>query len=186
MGNMVTCVDANAARVHDLRCGHIPFHEPELEPLVAANVREGRLNFTTSLAETVPGTAIFFIAVGTPLGEDGAANLQHVFSVAHALGTNILHDCIVAGKSTVPVGTIDRIHAILDDELGKRGVTAHVDVVSNPEFLKEGSAVRDFMRPERVIIGEVYDVAVDIRRSSPTFGQWTAPRVDRECAVGPE
>ena len=165
MGNSVTCVDVDAAKVEDLRRGRIHIPEPGLEPLVATNAGEGRLSFTTSLAEAVPGTGIFFIAVGTPPGDDGSADLQYYFSAAHDLGKQILRDCIVVGKSTVPVGTADQLRVILREELGRRGVVAHVDVVSNPEFLTEGNAVRDFMRPERVIVGTDSEAAAETMRA---------------------
>jgi UDPglucose 6-dehydrogenase len=159
MGNTVMCVDVDTAKVEALRQGRIHIHEPGLQQLVSSNLTEGRLAFTTSMADAVPGTGIFFVAVGTPTGEDGAANLQYVFAAAHELGQVIDHDCLVVGKSTVPVGTIDKVRTILLGELDKRGVAVRVEVASNPEFLKEGSAVRDFMGPERVIVGTDSEIA---------------------------
>ncbi len=153
MGNTVTCVDVDVAKVEALRIGHIHIYEPGLQQLVTTNVTEGRLAFTTSLADAVYGVGIFFIAVGTPTGENGSADLQYVFAAARELGLHIVRDCLVVCKSTVPVGSIDQMRAILREELDKRGVTTRVEVASNPEFLKEGSAVRDFMSPERVIVG---------------------------------
>jgi UDPglucose 6-dehydrogenase len=153
MGNTVTCMDVDVAKVEALRIGHIHIYEPGLQQLVTTNVTEGRLAFTTSLADAVSGAGIFFIAVGTPTGENGSADLQYVFAAARELGQHIVRDCLVVCKSTVPVGSIDQMRAILREELDKRGVTTRVEVASNPEFLKEGSAVRDFMSPERVIVG---------------------------------
>jgi len=153
MGNNVTCVDTDKRKIADLERGKLPIYEPGLEPLVSGNSRQGRLRFTTSLADAIRGAEVCMIAVGTPPGEDGSANLDHVFGVERELGRSLTERCVVVTKSTVPVGTTSRIRTIIQDELRRRGVTVEVDVVSNPEFLKEGDAVKDFMRPDRIVIG---------------------------------
>ncbi|HKA44245.1 MAG TPA: UDP-glucose/GDP-mannose dehydrogenase family protein [Burkholderiales bacterium] len=164
MGNNVTCVDTDAAKVAGLKQGRLPIHEPGLDAMVASNVRDGRLGFTTSFAEAVSGSNVYFIAVGTPPQQDGSADLSNVLDVGRELGRHISGDCTVIGKSTVPVGTADLIKAAICAELERRGVAAEVDVVSNPEFLKEGDAVNDFMRPDRVIVGTDSERAADLMR----------------------
>lgn len=153
MGNSVTCLDTDKAKIESLNQGRIPIYEPGLEPMVASNMRAGRLRFTTRLVEAAAGADIHVIAVGTPQGEDGSADLSHVLEAARALGKVIDRDCIVADKSTVPVGTADLVRKEITEALALRGAKFRVDVISNPEFLKEGDAVNDFMRPERIIIG---------------------------------
>jgi len=153
MGNFVTCVDVDAAKVEQLRAGHIPIYEPGLEPLVLSNVREGRLKFTTDLAEAMAGSNVYFIAVGTPPGEDGSADLKYVLAVAREIGRNLNGYAVIVDKSTVPVGTADQVKAVVQGELDRRGASFEFDVVSNPEFLKEGAAVEDFMRPDRIVVG---------------------------------
>jgi UDPglucose 6-dehydrogenase len=153
MGNTVTCVDNNAAKVTALRAGEMPISEPGLAELVRTNLDAGRLHFTTSLREALSDSSIHFIAVGTPPGEDGSADLTHVLQVAREIGRHVQSDCIVVDKSTVPVGTADRVRAAIEQELAIRGLKVDFDVASNPEFLKEGDAVNDFMRPERIILG---------------------------------
>ncbi|HET7596709.1 MAG TPA: UDP-glucose/GDP-mannose dehydrogenase family protein, partial [Burkholderiales bacterium] len=165
MGNSVICVDNDIAKVSALRSGRIPISEPGLAALVSTNVRAGRLEFTTSLAEAVQATNLHFIAVGTPPGEDGSADLTHVLQVAHDLGRLIQSDCIIVDKSTVPVGTAERVRAAIDEELKARRLALDVDVASNPEFLKEGDAVNDFMRPERIIVGSQSPRAVEALRT---------------------
>ena len=155
MGNDVTCVDNNAAKVAALRAGHMPISEPGLAELVRTNLDAGRLHFTTSLGEALCDTSIHFIAVGTPPGEDGSADLTHVLQVAHEIGRHMQSACIVVDKSTVPVGTADRVRSAIEQELAIRGLKLDFDVASNPEFLKEGDAVNDFMRPERIILGSM-------------------------------
>jgi UDPglucose 6-dehydrogenase len=164
MGNNVTCVDNDVAKVERLKQGRVPIHEPGLEALVASNLREGRLRFTTSIAEAVESSKIYFIAVGTPPNHDGSADLRHVLEVARDLGRLISGDCTVVDKSTVPVGTADTVKNAIRAELDRRGVQVHFDVVSNPEFLKEGDAVNDFMRPDRVIIGAGNEDAAELMR----------------------
>jgi len=164
MGNSVTCVDNDRAKVEALRAGRMPFSEPGLPDLVAANVRAGRIQFTTDLSGALAQSALHFIAVGTPPGEDGSADLSHVLDVARAIGRHMQDDCVVVDKSTVPVGTADRVLAVIREELQRRGVALRCEVVSNPEFLKEGDAVNDFMRPERIIVGTDSPRALEVMR----------------------
>ena len=153
MGNFVTCVDVDARKVERLRRGEIPIYEPGLEALVLSNAKEGRLNFTTDLAEAMATSTVYFIAVGTPPGEDGSADLQYVLAVAREIGRHLDRYAVVVDKSTVPVGTADKVRAAIREELERRGAEIPFDVVSNPEFLKEGAAVDDFMRPDRIVVG---------------------------------
>ena len=164
MGNAVTCVDNDAAKIDSLKQGQIPIHEPGLDTLVASNLRAGRLRFTTSYAEAVSTSSTYFIAVGTPPNEDGSADLSHVLAVAGELGRLVSEYCMIVNKSTVPVGTAGLVNKAMRAELERRGVQLEFDVVSNPEFLKEGDAVNDFMRPERVIIGTDSDRAAEVMR----------------------
>ena len=153
MGNTVTCIDKDAGKLDALAAGRIPFHEPGLSELVAANRKEGRLRFTASLPEAVAGAALHFIAVNTPAGKDGSADVTNVMAVARELGRCLVEDCVVVTKSTAPVGTAEQVRSIIGEELGRRGIKAHVEIAANPEFLKEGNAVADFMRPDRVVVG---------------------------------
>lgn len=153
MGNDVTCVDIDKNKIAELKKGVLPIYEPGLETMVVNNHKNGRLRFCTSLTDPVAKSSMYFIAVGTPPGEDGSADLRYVLAVARDIGRNITQHTIVVDKSTVPVGTADKVQATIGDELAKRAVKVSFDVVSNPEFLKEGAAVEDFMRPDRVIIG---------------------------------
>ncbi|MDR2878180.1 MAG: UDP-glucose/GDP-mannose dehydrogenase family protein [Chromatiales bacterium] len=153
VGNDVLCVDVDERKIAMLREGRIPIYEPGLEKMVRDNVSAGRLSFTTDVAAAVAHGLFQFIAVGTPPGEDGSADLQHVIAVARSIGQHISEYRIVVNKSTVPVGTADRVHAALAETLAARGAQVEFDVVSNPEFLKEGAAIDDFMRPDRIIIG---------------------------------
>jgi UDPglucose 6-dehydrogenase len=153
MGNNVTCVDVDSGKIDGLKKGVLPIYEPGLEPIVIGNHREGRLNFVTSLSDPLATSPVYFIAVGTPPGEDGSADLQYVLAVAREIGRHIDDYSVIVDKSTVPVGTADKVRGAISDELKKRGVNVPFDVVSNPEFLKEGAAVDDFMKPDRVVIG---------------------------------
>ena len=164
MGNTVVCVDSDEQKIAQLNAGLIPIHEPGLDNLVASNRREGRLRFTTSLNHAVETSDVYFIAVGTPPTEDGSADLQHLLDVAHALGRLITRSCTIVTKSTVPVGTADKLEQTILQALHSRGVSIGFDVVSNPEFLKEGDAVADFMRPDRVVIGTTSERAVELMR----------------------
>jgi UDPglucose 6-dehydrogenase len=153
VGNSVLCIDIDAAKIDKLKQGLIPIHEPGLEDLVRDNVAAGRLDFTTDLAAGVAHGLFQFIAVGTPPDEDGSADLQYVLAAARGIGRHLEEYRIVVNKSTVPVGTADKVRAAVSEVLAKRGAAVEFDVVSNPEFLKEGAAIEDFMRPDRIIIG---------------------------------
>ncbi|RII27744.1 MAG: UDP-glucose 6-dehydrogenase [Geobacter sp.] len=152
-GNTVIAVDVDLSKIEGLKQGIIPIYEPGLKELVLRNQAEGRLSFTTDVPQAVKESLINFIAVGTPPGEDGSADLQYVLAVAREIGRNMDSFKIVVDKSTVPVGTADKVRAALQEELDRRGTLLEFDVVSNPEFLKEGAAIEDFMKPDRVVIG---------------------------------
>jgi UDPglucose 6-dehydrogenase len=158
-GNDVTCVDSDADRVANLQRGLVPIYEPGLEELVHRNQKEGRLRFTTDVAQAVARAKVAFLAVGTPPGEDGEAELSDVLAAADAVAKAVKHYTVVATKSTVPVGTADRLEALM-----AKVARAEVDVVSNPEFLKEGAALEDFQRPDRVVVGTRRDRARRILR----------------------
>ena len=164
MGHRVTCVDIDVEKVAKLKEGCIPIYEPGLKQIVQRNHEEGRLLFTTSVAEAMVDTEIVFIAVGTPPGEDGSADLKYVIGVADEIGTNISDYAVVVTKSTVPVGTAEKVHAALKQALDKRGADVAFDVVSNPEFLKEGAAVEDFMKPDRIVVGVASDRSREVMR----------------------
>ena len=152
-GNDVICVDVDEKKIDGLQKGIIPIYEPGLKEMVLRNSEEGRLSFTTDLAEAVKASLINFIAVGTPPGEDGSADLKYVLDVARGIGRSMESFKIVVDKSTVPVGTADKVRAAVQEELDARQLHHEFDVVSNPEFLKEGAAIDDFMKPDRVVIG---------------------------------
>lgn len=153
IGADVTCVDVNAQKIQQLKDGIIPIFEPGLEDLVKKNVGAGRLHFTTSLPDVINDVEVIFSAVGTPADEDGSADLRYVLEVAQTVGRNMNHYLVLVTKSTVPVGTAKKVKATIQAELDKRGVSVEFDVASNPEFLKEGAAIKDFMSPDRVVIG---------------------------------
>lgn len=153
MGVHVTCVDVDENKINGLKQGVIPIYEPGLETLVHKNVRSGRLNFTTRLEDVLNDVDIVFSAVGTPPDEDGSADLKYVLEVARTIGKHLNHYIVVVTKSTVPVGTAKKVKAVIEEELKKRGEQIEFDVASNPEFLKEGNAVKDFMSPDRVVVG---------------------------------
>ncbi len=153
MGNDVFCLDLDAKKIAMLNSGGIPIHEPGLEEVVARNRAAGRLQFSTDVAASVAHGAIQFIAVGTPPDEDGSADLQYVLAAARAIGQHMTDFKVIIDKSTVPVGTADRVAKAVQAELDARAVAAQFSVVSNPEFLKEGAAVEDFMRPDRIVVG---------------------------------
>lgn len=153
MGIEVTCVDVNAEKIRSLQQGEMPIYEPGLEEMVRRNVAAGRLHFTTRLADCLAGAEVVFSAVGTPPDEDGSADLQHVLEVAREFGRHINQYTILVTKSTVPVGTARKVKQVVQEELDKRGVQIEFDVASNPEFLKEGAAIKDFMSPDRVVVG---------------------------------
>lgn len=153
MGVDVTCVDVNEEKIKSLLAGKVPIYEPGLDDMIARNVREGRLHFTTDLTSCLDNVEVVFSAVGTPPDEDGSADLQYVISVARQFGQHIKKYTVLVTKSTVPVGTAQKVKAVIGEELAKRGVDVPFDVASNPEFLKEGAAIKDFMSPDRVIVG---------------------------------
>lgn len=161
MGNTVYCVDKDENKIARLTNGDVPIYEPGLEAMVLKNVKDGNLFFTTNLASILQEVAIVFIAVGTPMGEDGSADLQYVYEVAEEIGSLMDNELIIVNKSTVPVGTADKVKSIVASALKKRNKELAFEVVSNPEFLKEGDAINDFMKPDRVLIGantqEVFD-----------------------------
>ncbi|MGH8224835.1 MAG: UDP-glucose dehydrogenase family protein [Gammaproteobacteria bacterium] len=153
VGNHVLCADVDDAKVTRLNAGEVPIYEPGLDELIARNRADGRLSFTTDAGATVAHGEVIFIAVGTPPGEDGSADLSHVLAVARTIGESLTHPAVVVNKSTVPVGTADKVRAVIAAELERRGKPVVFDVVSNPEFLKEGAAIDDFNRPDRIVIG---------------------------------
>ena len=159
MGNNVTCVDIDPIKIEKLNQGIIPIFEPGLEPMVLKNVKNKNLFFTTELHEALQNSEIAFIAVGTPMGDDGSADLQYVLAVAKSIGQSMQKRLIVVDKSTVPIGTADKVKATIRKELDTRNSDLEFDVVSNPEFLKEGAAIADFMKPDRVVIGTDSDYA---------------------------
>lgn len=159
MGVDVTCVDVQTEKIENLKKGIIPIYEPGLEDMVHRNYQAGRLKFSTDLAECLDEVEVVFSAVGTPPDEDGSADLKYVLEVARTIGRNIHKYVLVVTKSTVPVGTAQKVKAAIREELDKRGVQLEFDVASNPEFLKEGNAVDDFMKPDRVVVGVESDRA---------------------------
>ena len=169
MGARVTCVDIDEQKIENLKKGILPIYEPGLENLVVQNFKEGTLEFSTSLKQAAKDSNIFFIAVGTPPGEDGSADLQYVLQVARQIGQNITEYSVIVDKSTVPVGTADKVKAAIQAELEKRSLTIEFDVVSNPEFLKEGAAVNDFLKPDRIVVG------ADSQRAAKTMKRLYAP-----------
>ena len=162
MGAHVTCVDVDAQKIQKLKDGIMPIYEPGLEELVKRNVEYGRLQFTTDLTEVLDEVEVVFSAVGTPPDEDGSADLKYVLAVARQFGQNIHKYTILVTKSTVPVGTAQKVKATIQDELKKRGVDVPFDVASNPEFLKEGAAIKDFMSPDRVVVGTESEKAKEV------------------------
>ncbi|MDO9235731.1 MAG: UDP-glucose/GDP-mannose dehydrogenase family protein [Aquabacterium sp.] len=165
MGNDVLCLDVDPNKIRILEDGGIPIHEPGLDLVVARNVKAGRLSFTTDVARAVAHGTIQFIAVGTPPDEDGSADLQYVLAAARNIGRLMTDYKVIVDKSTVPVGTADKVRAAVAEEIAKRGSDARFAVVSNPEFLKEGAAVEDFMRPDRIVIGADDDQAILLMRA---------------------
>jgi len=162
MGAHVTCVDVDAQKIQKLKDGIMPIYEPGLEELVKRNVEYGRLQFTTDLTEVLDEVEVVFSAVGTPPDEDGSADLKYVLAVAKQFGQNINKYTILVTKSTVPVGTAKKVKAAIQEELKKRGVDVPFDVASNPEFLKEGAAIKDFMSPDRVVVGTESEKAKEV------------------------
>ena len=153
VGNDVLCMDADHAKIDDLKQGRIPIYEPGLEELISANSKAGRLAFSTDLSEAVQYGQIIFIAVGTPPDEDGAADLKHVLAVAQGIGNALTDYRVIVNKSTVPVGTAEKVRAEIQSHLDQRALDVDFSVVSNPEFLKEGAAIEDFLKPDRIVVG---------------------------------
>ncbi len=171
MGNHVTCVDVDRHKIENLKQGVLPIYEPGLEDIVSESQKTGLLRFTTDLAEGMEHSEICFIAVGTPPGEDGSADLSYVVAAAGGIGKVLKQYCVVVDKSTVPVGTAEKVRAAIQAELDRRGAGIEFDVASNPEFLKEGAAVEDFRRPDRIVIG------ADSARARQTMHNLYAPFV---------
>jgi UDPglucose 6-dehydrogenase len=169
MGSRVTCVDVDEKKIQNLEKGILPIYEPGLENIVIQNHKEGVLKFSTSLANAAKNCNIFFIAVDTPPGEDGSADLQYVLKVARQIGQIIDEYAVIVDKSTVPVGTADKVKKTVQKQLDKRGIDIEFDVVSNPEFLKEGAAVNDFLKPDRIIVG------ADSKRAAKIMQRLYAP-----------
>lgn len=164
MGNKVWCVDVNREKIENLKKGMIPIYEPGLETMVQNNYNIGHLHFTTDINEALAEANICFIAVGTPMGEDGSADLHYVKAVAESIGRGMIHHMYVVDKSTVPVGTAGIVRETIQSELDKRGSELTFDVISNPEFLKEGSAVGDCMKPDRIVVGVDNEDAAELMR----------------------
>jgi len=165
MGNDVVCYDIDEAKIARLNKGEIPIYEPGLESYIERNVEAGRLEFTTDVERAVSHGLFQFVAVGTPPDEDGSADLKHVLAVARSIGENMSEYRVVVDKSTVPVGTADKVRAEIKAALDARGVSVEFDVVSNPEFLKEGAAISDFMKPDRIIVGTDNPRTTELLRS---------------------
>ena len=164
MGNNVTCVDIDEDKINQLIKGEVPIHEPGLEELIQSNCEQNRLSFTSSSSDGIKNSNIYIIAVGTPMGENGEANLEYVFDVAKSIGEQISEKSIIINKSTVPVGTAEKVNAIITNIIKERGINCDFSVVSNPEFLKEGDAIRDFMYPDRIVIGTENIYAENVMR----------------------
>lgn len=162
VGIEVTCVDIDQNKIDNLKKGILPIYEPGLEDIVKRNFEKGRLKFSTSLSESIQGAEAAFIAVGTPPGEDGSADLKYVLAVAKEIGDNMNHHMVVVTKSTVPVGTAEKVRHELTSALASRNASIDFDVASNPEFLKEGAAIDDFMKPDRIVVGVSSDKAKEI------------------------
>ena len=164
MGNTVICVDIDENKIESLKKGIIPIYEPGLDSLVTNNYSKGRLIFSTDINDVLSNSEAVFIAVGTPMGDDGSADLQYVLNVARSIGQNMSHHIVVVDKSTVPIGTADKVRKTIKDELDKRDSELTFDVVSNPEFLKEGAAIKDFMHPDRVVVGSNNDESTNLMK----------------------
>ena len=162
VGIDVTCIDIDQKKIDNLHQGILPIYEPGLEEMVTRNVEKGRLHFSTNLAEAIQGADVAFIAVGTPPGEDGSADLKYVLAVARGIGENMTSYGVIVTKSTVPVGTAAKVRAEIEQALEKRGADIEFDVASNPEFLKEGAAIADFLKPDRIVVGVASERAEDV------------------------
>ena len=164
VGIEVTCIDIDQKKIDNLHQGILPIYEPGLEEMVSRNVEKGRLQFSTNLAEAIQGCDVAFIAVGTPPGEDGSADLKYVLAVARGIGESMSSYGVIVTKSTVPVGTAAKVRAEIEKALEKRGVDIEFDVASNPEFLKEGAAIDDFLKPDRIVVGVASERAEEVMR----------------------
>ena len=164
MGNTVICVDIDENKIESLKKGIIPIYEPGLDSLVLNNCSKGRLIFSININDVLSSSEVVFIAVGTPMGDDGSADLQYVLNVARSIGQNMSHHIVVVDKSTVPIGTADKVRKTIQDELDKRDSELTFDVVSNPEFLKEGAAIKDFMHPDRVVVGSANSESTNLMK----------------------
>ena len=164
MGNKVTCIDIDLKKIENLKAGIIPIYEPGLEEMVSKNVNIDTLKFSTALEDGLSSSQVVFIAVGTPMGEDGSADLQYVLSVAREIGQKMSRPLVVVDKSTVPVGTGDKVSKVIEEELANRGLSIDFHVVSNPEFLKEGAAIDDFMKPDRIVVGADHEKAFEVMK----------------------
>ena len=169
VGTDVTCIDIDIHKIENLKNGIMPIYEPGLEAMVTRNFNKGKLHFSTQISESIQGADVAFIAVGTPPGEDGSADLQYVLKVASQIGATINSYVVVVTKSTVPVGTAEKVRSAVQAELDKRGVSIDFDIASNPEFLKEGAAIYDFMKPDRIVVG------VDADKAQETMGKLYKP-----------
>lgn len=164
VGIDVICVDIDSTKIENLKKGILPIYEPGLEALVTKNVTKGRLHFSTSLKDSIPGADVAFIAVGTPPGEDGSADLKYVIGVAQEIGQHMTSYGVIVTKSTVPVGTAEKVNEAIQQELSKRQLNVDYDVASNPEFLKEGAAIDDFLKPDRIVVGVSSAKAEEVMR----------------------
>ena len=169
VGTNVTCIDIDKKKIEGLKNGVMPIYEPGLEPMVTLNYKKGKLHFSTDITSAIKDADVAFIAVGTPPGEDGSADLQYVLKVASQIGANMNSYGVVVTKSTVPVGTAEKVRAAVQEQLDARGVDIDFDISSNPEFLKEGAAIDDFMKPDRIVIG------VDTAKAEETMGKLYKP-----------
>ena len=169
VGTDVTCIDIDKKKIEGLKNGVMPIYEPGLEPMVTRNYKKGKLHFSTDITSAIKDADVAFIAVGTPPGEDGSADLQYVLKVASQIGANMNSYGVVVTKSTVPVGTAKKVRAAVQEQLDARGVDVDFDISSNPEFLKEGAAIDDFMKPDRIVVG------VDTAKAEETMGKLYKP-----------
>ena len=171
MGNRVNCIDKDLSKIDGLKKGIIPIYEPGLPKLINENYKKGNLNFYNNLESGIKNVEVVFIAVGTPMGEDGSADLKHVLAVAEEIGEKMQNDMIIVDKSTVPIGTADKVSEIVKLKLKNRSSSLLFDVISNPEFLKEGAAINDFMKPDRVVVGASSDASINKMKElySPFF-----------------
>lgn len=169
VGTNVTCIDIDKKKIEGLKNGVMPIYEPGLEPMVTRNYKKGKLHFSTDITSAIKDADVAFIAVGTPPGEDGSADLQYVLKVASQIGANMNSYGVVVTKSTVPVGTAEKVRAAMQEQLDARGVDIDFDISSNPEFLKEGAAIDDFMKPDRIVVG------VDTAKAEETMGKLYKP-----------